>query len=425
MSREPPSSGAAAVLVCHMPFTSKVKFLCIHLFCAVVLDFVPRLVRWFSGFAFCTKSTAVYGSLEAKRFFDLDRLEKMPYADPPYSGHVGTILCSLRPHRNIPYERVVHPSTDGNPMHLDWLLTDTSRAKGVFIIVPGLASWSGTNYIQHFVWFASTRHFHCVVFNSRGMGDTPIETPRLMSGKWTEDLRAVLRDGPLSRGAIQSKCRARLPIIGVGFSMGGVILCKYVGEESLAGREHVIDAVMLVNAPLDCLYSSTFSNRGISKALYQPRMARGLVEYAFRHREVVKNIPGLAPDVRAALASDSLEMLLKQVKSVRDFDLLITAPSLGFATPEDYYHHVSPIHWLPHFSVPVLCISAVDDPVVGEPPMESLTSTMGLNHNVAVIVTPHGGHIGYIRSFWDEWVGTETLVEKIIFHGASAIKSMR
>ncbi|CAJ1010447.1 putative Alpha/beta hydrolase family [Leishmania naiffi] len=426
MSGGPSASGAVAPLLCRVPFSSKVKFLCLHLFCSLVVDLVLRLTRFFRRvWLGRDTTTAVYGSSQAKAFFSLGRLDKVSYLDPPYSGHVSTILCALRPHRNIAYERMTHPGADGNPIYLDWLHTDAHSAKGVFLIIPGLASSSNTNYIEHFVWFASVNHFHCGVFNSRGMGSSPIETPRLMSAAWTDDLRTALLDGPFSRAAIEKRCGAGISIIAVGFSLGGVILSKYVGEECLAGREVVVDAAMVVNAPLNCLHSHRVMSRSVSKALYQPRMAGGLVAYARRHSKVLKDLPGLSPDVRAAFTSGRLEEVMAHVKTVHDFDRLITAPTLGFATPEDYYHHVSPVEWLPHFSVPVLCIGAADDPVTGEPPMANLASIMSCNPNVALLVMPYGGHLGYIRSVWDEWTGKETAMEKIIYEVAAAIVRRR
>ncbi|KAK7200602.1 Alpha/beta hydrolase family [Novymonas esmeraldas] len=415
------SDGAAAVLRCPVPLWSRLKFLLLHLFCAIVVDLLPRLSRVFSGAWRRTQTTRVYGSPDATAFFKLDRQDRRPYVDPPYSGHVGTILCAFRPHRALPYERVVHPSADGNPMCVDWLMTDARTAKGVFIIIPGLASSSSTNYIEHFVWFAAAHHFHCAVFNSRGMGDTPIETPRLMSARWTDDLRAVLHDGPLSRTAIEARCGTGLRVVGVGFSLGGVILSRYVAEECLESRSLGMDAVMIVNSPLDCLASNACMNSGISKALYQPSMAGGLAGYARRHARVLKDLPGLAPEVRAAFAAGRVEEVLAQVKTVHDFDRVITAPTLGFATPEDYYHNISPIQWLPHISVPVLCISAVDDPVVAAPPMAGLASIMESNPNLALLCIPHGGHLGYVRGVWDEFAGTETFVERVIFEVAAAV----
>ncbi|KAG5472218.1 hypothetical protein LSCM1_03615 [Leishmania martiniquensis] len=425
MSGGPSVSGTAVPLLSDAPFSAKVKFLFVQIFCFLVVDLVPRLARFLSGASFRTEKTAVHGSLKAKAFFKLNRVDQMPYVDPLYSGHTSTILCALRPHRRIPYTRVVHPGADGNPMCVDWLFTDARSAKGVFLIIPGLASWSGTNYIEHFVLFASTHHFHCAVFNSRGMGDTPLVTPRLMSGKWTDDLRAVLRDGPLSRAFIEKKCGADLPVIGVGFSLGGVILSKYVGEECLARRDLAMDAVMVVNSPLNCLDSSALMNRGISRVLYQPRMVGGLMAYARRHAKVLQNLPGLSPDVRAAIASGRLEDVLAQMKTVRDFDRFITAPTLGFATPEDYYHHISPTEWLPHISVPVLCISSADDPVTGKPPMASLSGIMASNPNVALVIIPRGGHLGYARSMRKEWAGTETAMEKIIYETAAVVSPRR
>ncbi|KPI89750.1 hypothetical protein ABL78_1130 [Leptomonas seymouri] len=395
---------------------SKLKFLCLHAFVAVCIDFVPLIKNIITGQIWRLEKTHAYGSTQAKSFFQLDKVDGIPYADPAYSGHASTILCAFRPHRHIPYERVGHPGGDGNPMCVDWYLAaDRKEARGVFVIIPGLASWSGTNYIQHFVWFAHEHGFHCGVFNSRGMGDTPIETPRLMSAKWTDDFRAVMHDGPLSRAAIEQRCGRDIPVVGVGFSLGGVILCKYVGEECQEGRPTVLDAVISVNSPLDCIDSSTRMERGIERIVYQPSMVSGLTAYARRHSKVLKDLPGLEASVQAAFARSQHDDILTQMRTIRDFDKIITAPTLGFATPEDYYHHISPTSWLPHFTVPVLCVSTLDDPVCGPPPMDMLKKMMATSTSLALLTIPHGGHLGYIRSLRDEWIGKECFIEKILF----------
>lgn len=416
MSKDASSSNPSTVGRDPVAVWSKVKFFCLQAFTAVCVDLFLRVRDVVTGKAWQREQTHAFGSKQAKAFFQLDKVDGVPYTDPAYSGHVSTILCAFRPHRHIPYERVGHPGGDGNPMFVDWYLAaDAAHAKGLFVVIPGLASWSGTNYIQHFVWFAHEHNFHCCVFNSRGMGDTPIETPRLMSAKWTDDLAAVMRDGPLSRDAITQKCGPHIPVVGVGFSLGGVILCKYAGEECQAGRRPPLDAVMIVNSPLDCNDSSTRMDGAVETILYQPNMVGGLTAYARRHSKVLKDLPGLDTTVQAAFASGKYDTILSPMKTVRDFDKVITAPTLGFATPEDYYHHISPIAWLPHYTLPVLCISALDDPVCGPPPMDTFEKMMALNTNVALLTIPRGGHLGYIRSFHDEWVGKECFMETILF----------
>ncbi|KPA82958.1 hypothetical protein ABB37_02703 [Leptomonas pyrrhocoris] len=405
---------------------SKLKFLALQAFTVSCIDFVSRLKSVLTGQVWRAEETHVYGSTQVSSFFQLDKVDGVRYTGPAYSGHVSTILCAFRPHRHIPYERVSHPGGDGNPMCVDWYLAaDVQKAKGAFIIIPGLASWSGTNYIEHFVWFAHEHDFHCCVFNSRGMGDTPIETPRLMSAKWTDDLRAVMRDGPLSRAAIEQRCRRGIPVVGIGFSLGGVILCKYMGEEGQAGRQSALDAVMIVNSPLDCIDSSSRLESGIERIVYQPSMLSGLTAYARRHAKVLKDLPGLEIGVRAAFAKCQYDAILSPMKTIRDFDKVITAPTLGFATPEDYYHHISPIEWLPHFTVPVLCVSALDDPVCGPPPMDTLEKMMATNTNVALLTIPRGGHLGYICSMHDEWIGKESFAEMVLFGIAANITVRR
>ncbi|KAL7708447.1 Alpha/beta hydrolase family [Lotmaria passim] len=418
MSKTTFSSGAAPTAPRDpVAVWSKVRFLCFQSVIAVCINVFWQVKDLITGRAWCVEKTHAFGSAQARSFFQLDKVDNVPYTDPAYSGHVNTILCAFRPHRHIPYERFGHPSEDGNPMFVDWYLAgDAANAKGLFIIIPGLASWSGTNYIEHFVWFAHEHNFHCCVFNTRGMGDTPIETPRLMSAKWTNDIRAVMHDGPLSRAAIEQRCGRAVPIVGVGFSLGGIILSNFVSEECKAGRATVLDAVIVVNSPLDCLDSNTRMCGTLESIVYQRNMIGALKAYARRHSKVLKDLPGLEASVRAAFARGQHDEILTQMKTVHDFDKVITAPTLGFATPEEYYHNVSPVALLPHFTLPVLCVSAVDDPVCGPPPMDTLTKIMATNTNVALLTTPRGGHLGYIRSIHDEWIGKECFMETLLFN---------
>lgn len=392
---------------------AKLQFLCLQLVCTG-LDAVPRLAALLMG-------RGGRGVLRAwappalSRLFGLAAVDGARYTDPPIGGHAATILCALRPQRPVPYDREVTPGGDGNPMCIDWHLCRPGAGNGcVLVVFPGLSSWSGTNYIQRFVQCAHDRGFHCAVFNARGLGDTPLERPRLMSAVWTEDIRAAVRSGPLSREAIARRVGApATAVVGVGFSLGGVILSKFHGEECRAGRPP-FDAALLVNSPLDTLTSDAHTMTPLNRAVYQPSMTGGLLAFTRRHAAVLGGIAGLSPPVHAAFAAGEAESVLRHMKTVADFDRLITCPANGFPTTESYYRDIMPLRWIAETTVPLLCISACDDPVCGEPPLHRMRAIQATNGNVGVATTPHGGHLGYVRGLAAEWRQEPSLMDTLV-----------
>ncbi|KAK6945469.1 hypothetical protein RJ641_013013, partial [Dillenia turbinata] len=94
-----------------------------------------------------------------------------------------------------------------------------------------------------------------------------------------------------------------------------------------------------------------------------------------------------------------------QSQCVRDFDKHATRFIAKFKTVDAYYRHSSSVNFVEDVSVPLLCISAVNDPVcTGEAiPYDECRN----NQNVVLATTKHGGHLAYYEgitatSMW--WV---------------------
>ena len=81
-------------------------------------------------------------------------------------------------------------------------------------------------------------------------------------------------------------------------------------------------------------------------------------------------------------------------RTVREFDEAITAPAFGFATVDDYYRASGSAARLPSVTVPLLCVQAADDPIAVDAAVPREAAAQ--NPNVAMIVTPSGGHLGWI-----------------------------
>jgi predicted alpha/beta-fold hydrolase len=86
---------------------------------------------------------------------------------------------------------------------------------------------------------------------------------------------------------------------------------------------------------------------------------------------------------------------LPEIRTVRQFDAAFTAPHFGFASAEDYYHRASAMRVVSRIRVPALILSAADDPFV---PAELFRApAVTSNPNIRAIVTPHGGHCGFLE----------------------------
>jgi uncharacterized protein len=82
---------------------------------------------------------------------------------------------------------------------------------------------------------------------------------------------------------------------------------------------------------------------------------------------------------------------------VREFDDEITAPCFGFKDAEEYYSTASAKCVLDKVAVPLLLITAEDDPFV--PYVSFVCAGVEKNPRVRFVGTRYGGHCGYISRF--------------------------
>jgi predicted alpha/beta-fold hydrolase len=85
---------------------------------------------------------------------------------------------------------------------------------------------------------------------------------------------------------------------------------------------------------------------------------------------------------------------LDRIRSVREFDEVYTAPHFGFRDASDYYHRASAMRVIDRVRLPALIISAENDPFV--PPGPFRDPLIAANPHITLILTPHGGHCGFV-----------------------------
>ncbi len=71
---------------------------------------------------------------------------------------------------------------------------------------------------------------------------------------------------------------------------------------------------------------------------------------------------------------------------------------LGFPTVEAYYKASSALYQLPHLQKPTLILYAADDPMFDPTLVDDLQAVCAKNRSIDLILTAHGGHVGYLSS---------------------------
>ena len=242
-----------------------------------------------------------------------------------------------------------------------------SERRGDLVMVHGLEGSGAAGYMRGLSAAALDAGFAAHRFHMRTCGGTENLCQTLYHAGLTSDLLAVLRE--------------LKPAVLVGFSLGGNVVLKLAGELGDKAAES-IRGVVAVSTPLD-LAACAERLRAPENRVYEMRFVRKM-----RAR------------LRATGRYD--ESAFTGLRSVREIDDRITAPSFGFGDAANYYRTQSAIGYLDRIRVPVLLIQAKDDPLVPFAIFES--GAVHGNPRIELLVTEHGGHLGFLgrgaQRFW-------------------------
>lgn len=88
---------------------------------------------------------------------------------------------------------------------------------------------------------------------------------------------------------------------------------------------------------------------------------------------------------------------IMQSKTIKEFDTNFTSKHFGYRDVDHYYSVATLHNKLHRIAVPLLCLSAADDPFQ---PLEAIpTAAAERSSHVAIAVTARGGHIGFMDGF--------------------------
>ena len=251
----------------------------------------------------------------------------------------------------------------------------------VLVIVHGLEGSSESNYVRGVAEKAFQRGLHVLRMNQRNCGGTQQLTPTLYNSGMSEDYRAVLEE-LADEGFTQ--------IFFAGFSMGGNLVTKMAGEyggrapKALRGICTVCPAIDLA-ACADALEKRN--------------------NFFYRRHFVTSLMASYAQKAKLFPQKYSRDGIGK-IRTVRQFDDVVTAPCFGYRDAQEYYEAASARKVVAEVRIPMLMITAQDDPFV---PYESfLAALVEENPAIRFAAPEHGGHCGFIsrhggaERFWAE-----------------------
>ncbi len=253
------------------------------------------------------------------------------------------------------------------------------------VLVHGLEGSSESLYMLGIAEKAFAAGFNALRLNQRNCGGTERLTPTLYNSGLSGDPRVVLTEltDPSGRDALPE-------IFFAGYSMGGNLVLKMAGE--LANRAPAqLRGVCAVNPGID-LAACADAIALPQNFLYEWNFLHGLKR---RMRSKARLFPG-----RYSLDG------LGRVRTLREFDDALTAPSFGYRDADDYYHKASALRVVAAIRVPTLILTAQDDPFVAFAAFRD--PGVAGNPHIILAAPSRGGHCAFIsrnagdERFWAE-----------------------
>ena len=285
------------------------------------------------------------------------------------NGHASTIYSGLfRKSPSVNQEREELTLSDGDFLHLDWSYSE-SPAKKLVVLLHGLEGNAQRPYILGAANHFNSSGYDAVSVNFRGCSGENNRLYRSYHSGATEDLHEVL--------SYIEQARAYEDVYIKGFSLGGNITLKYLGE----GYEPPSNVKAAVAVSVPCyLYGSMLELHKLKNWAYALRFKRHLVG---RLRLKAEQFPELVS-----------EQEIRSIKTLKDFDDVYTSRAHGFQDALEYYEKCSSLQFLPGIKIPTLLLNAANDSFLSP---ECFPEDIARNHNYLHLEIPkHGGHVGFI-----------------------------
>lgn len=248
---------------------------------------------------------------------------------------------------------------DGDFIDLDW---SGGKQGPIVLVLHGLEGSIDSPYAKGMLAALNEQGWRSVFMHFRGCSGEMNRLPRMYHSGETHDLDFVVKT--------LQKNYPNTPLAAIGFSLGGNVLLKWLGETQ---QQNPLTAAVAVSVPFELWKTSNRIQKGFSR-FYQWYFLKKLLAKVAQ---------------KPAFQAHSLP----RMRTIRDFDHYVTAPLHGFLDVDDYYARASSRPYLKSIQVPTLVLHAKDDPFMTP---DTIPEQQELSEYVKLEITEEGGHVGFV-----------------------------
>ena len=287
------------------------------------------------------------------------------------NGHISTIYSGiLRKVEGVTQNRERITLPDQDFIDLDWSYAG-NNTKQLLVVLHGLEGNAQRHYMLGSAKIANQNNMDVVCVNFRGCSGEVNKTFQSYHSGKTDDLASVIKH-------ITTQFDYDTIYLN-GFSLGGNVILKYLGETSDLPKQ--IKAAVTVSVPVY-----------LKGSLEQLMSSKNYV-YS---KKFLRNLRSKLVEKQQLFPQKINNQDLSAVKTLKDFDDVYTSKAHGFKDAYDYYEQSSSLQYLKHISIPTLLINAQNDSFLSKEcyPIQEAEQ----NANFYLEMPKYGGHVG----FYDE-----------------------
>jgi|TARA_B100001079_G_scaffold271741_1_gene291110 predicted alpha/beta-fold hydrolase len=301
----------------------------------------------------------------------------MPVIESTYTAphlfknpHIATIFAATLRKVNFTTEKRERLElSDGDFLDLDWAFSK-KQTKKLVIAMHGLAGNANRPYMLGMGKIFTNNGWDYCAMNFRSCSGEINRLYRSYNAGATEDLEDVLNY------VLRKNNYEQIALI--GFSLGGNLLLKYLGERDQLPQP--IKVAVAVSTPCDLGASLEALNLPKNK-LYSKRFEKNLKDQLFERQ--------------LAFPKELEKQQISACNSLLAIDELYTSRAHGYTSASEYYKKCSCLQFLPNIKIPTLLLNAENDTFLSS---ASFPKKIAQESTFLYLETPkHGGHVGFIQ----------------------------
>ncbi|WP_299872492.1 hydrolase [uncultured Cocleimonas sp.] len=299
-----------------------------------------------------------------------------------HNPHLQTLWSTFfkqRPELDLNSDRL--ELVDGD--FIDISSTKDIQQKPIVLILHGLEGTLESHYAKPLIKLLDENGYGVCFMHFRGCSGEINRLKRSYHSGDSADLQTVIEH-------IKTKYQ-QIPFAIIGFSLGGNVLLKWLGEQK---QNASTTTAVAVSVPFKLRDAADRLEKSFSR-VYQKHLINSC-QTKYKQKDAKFNLD-LVKDIES-------------VKTFFEFDDKITAPLHGFKDADDYYTQSSSHQYLSAIEKPTLILHAEDDPFMwkSSPPTADEISV-----NISFELSKSGGHVGFISGKYP-WAANYWADERIL-----------